>query len=34
LERLAGNDVRFTQQGSDLQVELAGETYAIYRVVK
>jgi len=34
LERLAGKEVRFTPQGSELQVELAGGTYAIYRVVK
>jgi glycosidase len=34
LERLAGKEVRFTPQGSELQVELAGGTYAIYRVVR
>jgi len=34
LERLAGREVRFTPQGPGLQVELAGGTYAIYRVVR
>ena len=34
LERLAGEDIRFTQNGPDLQVEMAGVTYGIYRVVK
>jgi maltose alpha-D-glucosyltransferase/alpha-amylase len=34
LERLAGKELHFTQNGPDLQVELAGGAYAIYRVVK
>jgi maltose alpha-D-glucosyltransferase/alpha-amylase len=34
LERLAGKEIHFTQNGPDLQVELAGGAYAIYRVVK
>lgn len=34
LERLAGKELRLTQKGPELQVELPVETYAIYRVVK
>jgi maltose alpha-D-glucosyltransferase/alpha-amylase len=34
LERLAGKEVRFNEKSPELQAELAGRTYAIYRVVK
>jgi maltose alpha-D-glucosyltransferase/alpha-amylase len=34
LDLLAGKEVRHTQKGSDLQIEMAGGTYAIYRLVK
>jgi maltose alpha-D-glucosyltransferase/alpha-amylase len=34
LERLAGKEVRFNEKSPELQAELAGGTYAIYRVIK
>ena len=34
LERLAGKEVRFNEKSPELQAEMAGGTYAIYRVVK
>jgi maltose alpha-D-glucosyltransferase/alpha-amylase len=34
LERLAGREVHFTENGPELQADMAPGTYAIYRVVK